>query len=81
MSLFSYSSFPCSLRVYLPSKREITHYCYGHDPKLTLTLPCGNYVKKGHKGKILIKSQKCGSRRFPKERPAQKRKSEHMLGE
>jgi hypothetical protein len=57
---------------YLPSKRKLL---IAMGMTQNLLNPCGNNVKRGHKGKILIKSQKCGSRRFPKERPVQKEKA------
>jgi hypothetical protein len=59
------SPFPCPLRLYLPSKRELL---IAMGMTQNLLNPCGNYVKRGHKGKILIKGHKCGSRRLPKKK-------------
>jgi len=65
MTLFWYiapSLAPRAL-LYLPSKREL-HIAMGMTQNLTLL---GTNVKRTHKGeKIIIKSQKCGSRRLPK---------------
>jgi hypothetical protein len=66
MSLFWYSPFPCPSGFTYQVKENFLHIAMGMTQNLTLV----GTMSREHKGEKIIKSQKCVSRRFPKERPA-----------